>query len=153
MSYLSLPSRFHSKTKQLDNGCIEWTAAKNYGGYGRFRLAGKNAYAHRVAYTAEYGPIPDGLVTDHLCRDPSCVNPAHLEAVTQGENILRGDSPRLVSARAAAITHCPHGHEYNKENTYVRKTGGRQCRACSMAQKREQRARAKAGGSPTTTQT
>ncbi len=79
--------------------------------------------AHRVAYELAIGPVPDGLVVDHLCFNRACVRPGHLEPVTQQENVMR------------ARTHCRKGHEFTPENTYVRPggTGGIQriCRTCN----------------------
>jgi hypothetical protein len=83
---------------------------------------GRPLAAYRVAYILLVGPIPEGLQLDHLCRVASCVNPAHLEPVTQQENIRR---------QLAAITHCPKGHEYTPENTGHDRHGGRYCRICS----------------------
>jgi hypothetical protein len=75
------------------------------------------------------GPIPDGLVIDHLCRVRHCVNPAHMEPVTDRENVFRG---------FAAITHCPKGHEYTADNTYIPpSTGSRECRRCRAEQRRK----------------
>ncbi len=68
-----------------NSGCWFWLGALSRG-YGSL----KNARAHRVAYEMTIGPIPEGLVIDHLCRVTSCVNPDHLEAVTQAENVRRG---------------------------------------------------------------
>lgn len=71
-------------------GCWVWRGARKQLGYGLYRVGAKLKQAHRVAYELMVGPIPDGLVLDHLCRNPECVNPAHLEPVTHQENIRRG---------------------------------------------------------------
>lgn len=106
------------------DGCWEWPGKRDPNGYGR---AGK-WWAHRVAYEVWVGPVPAGLELDHLCRNPACVRPDHLEPVTHRVNMLRG---RTIGARNAAKTHCIHGHEFTLANTYIRSdTGGRQCRQC-----------------------
>ena len=70
--------------------CWEWTGAHWTDGYGCFRLANKRLVpAHRIVYELEIGPIAPGLVLDHICGNKSCVNPAHLEPVTHGENMRR----------------------------------------------------------------
>jgi hypothetical protein len=107
-----------------ESGCWNWTGVL-VRGYGQIRLDGRSQYTHRVSYQLAYGPIPDGLVIDHLCVNPRCCNPAHLEAVTQQVNMSRG--------KWATKTHCPKGHEYTIENTYVQVAHGlkrRFCRAC-----------------------
>jgi hypothetical protein len=124
-----LPDRFWEKLQPCPmSGCWLWTGASNGIGYGRINVAGRNVYAHRLAFETSNGPIAAGLVLDHrVCQTPSCCNPLHLEAVTQRTNVLRGSSP---AARGARATTCPHGHPYNKENTYSSPSGDRRCRAC-----------------------
>ena len=106
--------------------CQLWTGAKSGKGYGYF---GNLGYAHRFAYEMKNGKIPDGMVIDHLCRVHSCVNPDHLEAVTNSENVRRGEAPRAARERAKKISKCPKGHEYSEENTRMR-NGKRHCKTC-----------------------
>ena len=84
-------------------GCWTWIAGRTSRGYGSFGQGGpkRRVYAHRYAYELLVGPIPDGLVIDHLCRNPSCVNPDHLEPVTHQENCRRGVAGVLARRRAA----------------------------------------------------
>jgi len=109
------------------DSCWEWIGAKNDKGYGSFWLGNINIKSHRFSYELYKGKIPEGLQIDHLCRNKSCCNPDHLEAVTARINTLRGNNMASLNSRK---THCPKGHEYNKKNTYLRKTGGRTCREC-----------------------
>lgn len=109
------------------NGCELWTGRRDAKGYGVFKRKGKPVFAYRWNYERVVGPIPRGLVIDHLCRVPSCVAPAHLEPVTSRENILRGESFAAVNA---AKTACAQGHPYDFRNTYQRPSGARDCRAC-----------------------
>ena len=124
-------------TADLATGCRLWAGALTNAGYGRltWKVNGRlERGAHRVAYVAHVGPIPEGKVIDHLCRVRHCVNPDHLEVVTQRENIMR--SPIAIGAANAAKTHCPQGHEYTPENTYVqvgRGYTGRLCRTCQLS--------------------
>ena len=128
-----------------ESGCWLWTSSRRTNGYGEMAAWGKNRLAHRVMYELLIGPIPDGLVLDHLCRTPACVNPDHLEAVTERENILRGSGAAAANARK---THCIHGHEFTEENTkrFRMPNGrlGRACRTCIRADDRARRARLKA---------
>lgn len=110
--------------------CWPWTGAKSDKGYGKIKLNGRRGpcvQAHRVVYEMFIGPIPEGLVLDHLCRNHGCVNPSHLEPVTDRVNILRGEGH---AARHAQQTRCIHGHPFNEANTYRRPDGGRDCRTC-----------------------
>jgi len=110
-----------------DDGGV-WQAKPSRQGYGRISVADCVQLAHRVSYEAFVGPIPTGMVLDHLCRQRMCVNPGHLEPVTNRENIRRGKGFAGLNAQK---THCPHDHEYTPENTYWRPDRhGRQCRAC-----------------------
>lgn len=130
--------RFAAKIALTDSGCIEWIAGTNGVGYGFLRLApsegSRKIYAHRWSYEHHVGPIPDGLQIDHLCRNTLCVNPAHLEPVTPGENFLRGFGSPADNARK---THCLVGHPFSAENTYIHPSdGSRRCRCCSRARDR-----------------
>jgi hypothetical protein len=110
--------------------CWVWQRSTG-GGYGFFTPTPadgrtfKSARAHRWYWEQVNGPVPEGLELDHLCRNRSCCNPAHLEAVTHQENCRRG----LAGAHMAAKTHCPRGHAYAGENVVVR-NGSRNCRTC-----------------------
>lgn len=126
------------------NGCMIWTGSVSAAGYGYLGVNGRRVLVHRLAYELFVGPIPEALGIDHVChtRDDSCgggdtclhrrcCNPAHLEAVTQGENSRRG-----VRARRST---CVHGHPYDEANTALRvhtnpATGAtgvsRRCKAC-----------------------
>lgn len=110
--------------------CWTWTGNTTRG-YGNFWLGHVNGKAHRFSYELAFGAIPDGLQIDHLCRVRFCVNPSHLEAVTQRENILR--SPECPASVNAHKTHCKRGHEFTPANTQAVKTlsgWGRRCRTC-----------------------
>mgnify|MGYP001612908111 CR=1 FL=1 len=113
--------RFWRKVAKSDD-CWLWTAAVNGNGYGSVHLN-----AHSVAWMLTHGtPTPPGKELDHLCRNRRCVRPDHLEAVTQHENLLRGNSPPAINARKKT---CPNGHPY----TGLSKSGHRWCRPCNRA--------------------
>lgn len=111
--------------------CWIWLAAKFPNGYGRSWWPPRDLLAHRVAYELAVGSISPGLVLDHLCRVRECVNPDHLEQVTQRENVMRSSNFAALNARK---THCIRGHEFTPENTRIRIAEDgitRQCRACA----------------------
>lgn len=118
-------------------GCWMWTASTYLGGYGQFRFNGQATHAHRAAYDMFVGPVPEGHDVDHLCRERACVNPLHLEAVSRSENNRRGLVGAGGALRQRAKTHCPQGHPYDDENTYVTAAGGRACRVCRLRRTRE----------------
>ena len=107
--------------------CWKWQGYHNADGYSVYTYKGQTIRVHRLAYELAVGPIADGLVIDHLCRHRWCVNPHHLEAVTNRENVFRGEG---IAVANAAKTHCAHGHEFTSENTRIRRNGKRICREC-----------------------
>lgn len=108
-----------------ETGC--WEVPVHKGDlYGRVRYKGTRWVAHRAFYDMLIGPIPEGLTVDHLCRNKPCVNPDHLEPVTQRVNNLRAESPVTTNATK---THCLRGHEFTPENTLLC-SGSRYCRIC-----------------------
>lgn len=118
--------------------CWNWTGSKE-AGYGRFNIDRVPVPAHRFSYETLVGPIPADLHLDHLCRNRACVNPDHLEPVTNYQNMMRGFG---IARRNAEVTHCPAGHEYAGENLYVNPTRGtRLCRACARATAARSRAK------------
>jgi hypothetical protein len=133
-----LPERLRSYIDRTD-GCWVWIGRRTgWGreqgaGYGRYRMEGRELMAHRVVYEALIGPIPRGLVLDHLCRNTRCVNPEHLDPVTQKVNVERSNAGRPGVKRK---THCPKGHKYTPENTYLKKGRWQQCRICHSDRER-----------------
>lgn len=128
-------------------GCWLWTGTLWPNGYGMFSVggrAGRLLLAHRFSYEYLVGPIPEGLTIDHVrargCTHRNCVNPAHLEPVTQRVNVLRGTG---LPAQQARQTHCKRDHEFNAENTLYRANRVRDCRICKRERDRQRYARKK----------
>ncbi|WP_353956327.1 HNH endonuclease signature motif containing protein [Cutibacterium avidum] len=112
----------------MTSHCWEWTGGLMSGGYGMFHLSDTTCeLAHRYAYQRFVEPIPEGLVIDHLCRNRKCVNPDHLEVVTNLENLRRGIGYRLQNGMD---DRCIHGHKYTVDNTYISPKGKILCRTC-----------------------
>lgn len=124
-------------------GCWLWCGALTDDGYAKVRRPGRTKYGHRLMYEDVVGPVPEGLVLDHLCRVRNCVNPSHLEPVTSRVNTLRGET---LAARELEQTHCIKGHPFDEGNTRLGK--GRRmriCRACAQRTSSERKALAKEG--------
>lgn len=123
-----------------DNGCLVWQGPLSHNGYGQTNVNMRRTSAHRVVYEYFNGPIPSRLTIDHVkargCHSTACCNPDHLEAVTMRVNVLRGDAP---TAKNAAKTHCPRGHELAGENLRAGqlRRGHRTCRICENARQRK----------------
>jgi len=124
--------RFWAKVRPDRFGCLLWIGAKKPLGYGNFTFGGRTYLPHRLAWEWKNGPIPEGQVIDHLCRNRLCVKVSHLQVVTQRVNVLRGNSPSGGHSRA---THCPKGHPYDAANTHFHR-GRRYCRECEREWKR-----------------
>lgn len=139
----SIVDRFTEKVVESENGCLEWTGGKFGNGYGMLYPGPdsetKKLLAHRWSYEHFVGPIPEGFVIDHLCKNISCVNPDHLEPVSQRRNVLRGES---FSAANARKTHCIHGHEFAGDNL-ISSERRRECRECRRQRDRKRRPRSR----------
>lgn len=129
MGWVRDPLLAHMADKfTVGDGCWDWHGATNDSGYGIVR----KQRAHRVLYELLIGPIPEGLVLDHLCRNRACVRPAHLEPVTRGENVRRG-----THGGNALKTECPQGHPYDRR--YTNGSSGYSARRCSVCQREQAR--------------
>lgn len=117
--------------------CWLWLGYRDRKGYGRFRLGKegglKTCIAHRFAYELTNGTIPAKYYIHHLCNNPQCVNPRHLQALPPSTHVLTGASPHANNARK---THCKHGHPFDLTNTLLTSHGYRQCRTCENGKKR-----------------
>lgn len=133
----SIEDAFWERANKSDDGCWLWSGHLNPEGYGILR----RRLAHRFAYELLVGVIPEGLQIDHLCNVRNCVNPAHMEPVTNLENQRRawergGNENRrdMLGAIKRQKTHCPQGHPYSGSNLRIdASSGARRCRICDVA--------------------
>jgi hypothetical protein len=115
-----------------------WKGAPESGGYGQTSVGGVRVMAHRWVWEWLVGPIPEGLKLDHTCRTTLCVNPAHLEQVTQLVNVQRG-----LHCFNDLRTTCVQGHDMtDPANRKKRDRGGYRCRECALESQRKHRRRA-----------
>lgn len=120
------------KHVEIRPSCWNWRGSVN-DGYAIFsvqcdrKTKWKRYRAHRFIYELMRGPVPLGLVLDHLCRNRACVNPEHLEVVPNKVNVLRGVG---LTAQNARKTHCKNGHEFTPANTRFIRPRGRGCKTC-----------------------
>lgn len=117
--------RYESKLVP-DGDCIRFTGYHNRKGYAQFSVGRETVPAHRFAWTAARGAIPAGLTVDHTCENTWCQNVAHMELVTNAENIRRRDWRNGT---------CKRGHDV----TVTAFSGG--CRTCHNIRQREYKAR------------
>lgn len=130
MNHRNKKHNFESHVMPIpESGCWLWMGAVNKKGYGTYHpKEGLLISMHRWFYEKYKGPIPEGLVIDHKCRVRSCVNPDHLETVTNIENVMRGESSPAKKARQ---THCKRGHLLSEDNLIKTVSGFRECKKCS----------------------
>ena len=129
------------KKVNKDGECWVWYHADRTG-YGRYTFwtgeKTRSIMAHRVSFFLTHGEWPNGVL-DHLCRNRLCVNPDHLEDISNRENILRGVGLAAVNARK---THCIRGHKLSGDNLLNSYSdGGRRCRRCKSEMDRAYKAR------------
>lgn len=115
------------------NGCWNWKGASWTRGYGVVIIGTKRYAAHRYFYLKLRGEIPKDKVIDHLCRNRNCVNPNHMEIVTNRENVLRGIGLAAINAKKES---CKWGHELIEANIY-RRGNKRHCKICAKRRAKE----------------
>lgn len=120
-----------TRFRENENGCLEWQGAKTKTGYGIVVINSKPYLTHRVMYVSEFGEPDADLVIDHLCRNRACGNTEHLEAITNVENVMRGNG---MGVQNSMKSYCPRGHAMIEPNFISSKpTHGRACKSCDNA--------------------
>jgi hypothetical protein len=142
---IPLRKRLFSRLVIDPSGCVLWTGPTTQDGYGIIIVNRRTVMVHRAIWELLEDPIPAGHTIDHVkargCANHNCASIAHLEPVTQRENVLRGDT---IPAANAAKDRCPAGHPYDLANTYLTPSGKRDCRACRRAASKRYHDRKKA---------
>jgi len=125
------------KLVKKKNGCIEWIGRYNGWGYGSVWFNGKETVVHEVMWERKHGPVPKGLLLDHIvCDNPRCANNEHVKPVTCKANVLRGKG---ITAMKARQTECIRGHSLSGDNLYVKPDGHRACKICKRERQIEYR--------------
>ena len=133
---LKASARFVNKTRMAEGGCVVWTGGRKGRGYGQFYIKGVAISSHRFSYmmaNSEY-VLPKGMMVCHTCDNPSCVNPEHLWLGTRSDNMMDASNKGRIWKQS--VTHCPNGHKYTEENTYLRQGKWRDCKECARAASR-----------------
>jgi hypothetical protein len=141
LHHLSSTERFAVQARLLSNikksgSCWEWQLRLDKDGYGDVKIKRRVYKAHRASYELFCSFIPRQLVTDHLCRNRCCINPKHIEPVTNRENMFRGNNQVV---RQAAQTHCINGHLLTAGNIYSYPKKPRMCKTCVFDRTRRRR--------------
>jgi hypothetical protein len=132
--------RIFDNVEKSESGCWEWTRSLDSHGYAQSRIGSrldgsdKCVLLHRWVYERLVGPIPEGLVIDHLCENRKCLNPLHFSTVTALQNTARQD----YSTRRRR-SHCKYGHDMT--TAWIQSNGTRRCRPCGLRHQRERRQR------------
>lgn len=127
---------FWTKVEPVASGCWEWRGSQYANnGYGQIRYKYQAVLVHRFSWSMLRGEIPEGLCVLHRCDNRPCVNPEHLFLGTYLDNARDMSQKGRCQRHRAAITHCPHGHEYTTENTRRNTYGKRECRTCLKARR------------------
>jgi hypothetical protein len=109
-----------------ENGCRDWPMSL-VTGYGQVCYQGYPRLVHKLLFEHQCGPVPEGKELHHMCGNRACAEMSHVQVVTHREHMLLGN---LLTSKNAKQTHCPQGHEYTEENTYVDSKRRRHCRTC-----------------------
>jgi hypothetical protein len=118
----------------MDTACLKWKGTHRVDGR---PIRGK-LYVYQLAYEIKHGPLKRGLILHHRCKNVWCINPDHLEPMTQSQHMREHGFGGDAHVGQALKTHCPAGHPYDDENTY-RYKGERHCRACRLESRRRHR--------------
>ena len=137
---MTLQERFDKKWITIpETDCHWWIGCWAGRGYGRMIVDGKKKYAHRLSYEINQGVVPEDMCVCHRCDNVMCVNPEHLFLGTHADNMRdMAEKGRAIGGMQPKKTHCPQGHEYSEENTYVY-NNTRKCRICIKAEGRRRR--------------
>ena len=129
----SIEDRLMRKTYINFPGCWEWMGLKSKAGYGKMKgktNLGDESLVHRLSYYIHKGDLIKGKVIAHSCDNRNCVNPEHLLQWSQKDNVRDMFKKKRNVSHNSIKTHCKNGHEFNKENTKIRRNGSRQCKEC-----------------------